>query len=128
MTDQHNIQIEGHQVLVTCSAAAEVASYTVHIPDIQEEDIDNDRAIVVTLDCPRCSERVSAEFKETERIFAAESSEIPTTIAVAEYLVSLVQSGTDVFRAYTDDVARFYVAWDLLKKGYSHFQKSRGQK
>ena len=128
MTDQHNIQIEGHQVLVTCSAAAEVASYTFRVSGIPGEMLDSGDAVLVKFDCPRCSERISAEFKEPSRMIAAESSGMEPIVPVTEYLISLVQAGVDIFRASVDEMVRGYAAYNIGKGVYSRFQKSRGQK
>ena len=128
MNEQHNIQIEGHQVHVTCLPSSEVTNYTVRVSGIPDEALDSSDAVLVKFDCPRCSERISAEFKQPKRMFAAESSGMETIVPVTEYLMSLVQSGVDVFRASIDEVVRGYAAYNIGKGVYSRFQKSRGQK
>ena len=128
MNDQHNIQIERYQVRVTCPSAAEVASYTFRVSGIPDEMLDSGDAVLVKFDCPRCSERISAELKEPKHLIAAESSGMETIVPVTEYLISLFQAGVDVFRASVDEVVRGYAAYNIGKGVYSRFQKRRGQK
>ena len=122
MNARHSIRFEGRQGIVACLSSAGSLDYTVQIPDEVHDDGD---AVIITFDCPRCSERISEQFASPKTIYAAESEGTETFVYVVEYLLTLGSEGINLFRASVDDSLRFYGAYRLVKEARSRFPKAK---